>query len=203
MRYLLMTKFLKTLKILLFIGAGLLLGNYLILSVFTLFDAIQWIIGGFFLPITNIVYLLKTNHQYSLGLLFAVICILSTIVIVISEKQNKNGVGLSKEERQAKILKSIKIILFIVGGLFLIYSFFDTILLIANDIFFAIEISLYSMESLSYISSYIDFEDTLFTLIQNSPISFIGILCIILAFFTGIRKKKTTAQPVETKAQAE
>lgn len=196
-----MTKFLKTLKILLFIGAGLLLGNYLILSVFTLFDWIQSISYGFIFPITNIAFFLRRQH--SLSALFAFIFILSAVFIIITEKQIKKGENLTKEEIQAKILKTVKIMLFIVGGLLFVYSFFDTILLIANDIFFAIEISLYSMDSLSYISSYIDFEDTLFTLIQNSPISFIGILCIILAFFTGKRKKKATPQTVETKTKAE
>lgn len=198
-----MTKFLKALKILLFIGAGLLLGNYLILSVFTLFDLIQWIFYGFNFPITNTAFFL--HRQHSLSALFAFIFIFLAISIIITEKRIKNDKNLTKEEIQAKILKMVKITLFIVGGLLFVYSFFDTILLIANDIFFAIEMKLYSAEDLAYLSSYIDFQDTLFTLIQNSPLSFIGILCIILAFFTGIRKKKLanleTVEQTEEKAE--
>lgn len=207
-----MTKFFKALKFIFLIGAGLLLGNSLILSVFTLFDAIEWLTYGFTFPVSNIVYLLKINHQYSLGLLFAAICILSAIAIIISEKQikkdNKNGIVLSKEERQAKILKIVKIMLFIVGGLFLVYSFCDTLLIILDLISCAIEIRYYTPEDLLAFAHTQLYEDTyaaFISLIQRSPLSCVGLLLIILGFFTGIRKKKAVSsieQPIQTEENA-
>lgn len=199
-----MTKFFKTLKIFLFIGAGLLLGNYLLLLFFTLIDAIRFLLSSNYFLMADIVLLFHRLHDYSL--LFAIIFVLTAIAIIITEKRIKKANNPTKEEIQTKILKTVKIMLFIVGGLFLVYSFFDALWVIIHYITIPIlHANLINEDFIECLVSCFFKLSVPASCVQSSLLSCVGLLLIILGFFTGIRKKKAVSsieQPIQTEENA-